>query len=166
MAVETVAGQRLVAFGVCLLSSFGLVGCSPSHIAPAGSRSVSSPVSTGGQSTSRHIIAAVGGVVRVGGASLMIPPGSLDRNTDIALAVGGQPPVGVPSLFQAAGPAVHGDLGGAHLTHGATLSLPLTAAVTSGVWERATWMSRLGPGCLARPRSIRGHVYSCCMCRI
>ena len=109
---------------------------------------MSSPVSTGGQSTSRHIIAAVGGVVRVGGASLMIPPGSLDRNTDIALAVGGQPPVGVPSLFQAAGPAVHGDLGGAHLTRGATLSLPLTAAVTSGVGagyldeQAGTWLPR------------------------
>jgi hypothetical protein len=94
---------------------------------------VSSPASTGGQSARLHIIAAIGGVIRVGGASLMVPAGSLDRDTDIALAVGGQPPVGVPDLFQAAGPAVHGDLGGAHLTHGATLSLPLPAGVTGGV---------------------------------
>jgi hypothetical protein len=128
-----VTGRRWIAFGVCLLMSSGLAACSPSYVPPARSRSVSSPTSTSGQSTHRHIIAAIGGVIRVGGASLTVPAGSLDRDTDIALAVGGPPPIGAPALFQAAGPAIHGDLGGAHLTHGATLSLPLSSVVTGGV---------------------------------
>lgn len=76
-----------------------------------------------------HMIAAAGGTVAVDGVSFSVPPAALDHDTDITLSVGKAPPTGAPTLFMPAGPAVHGDLGGAKLLRGATLTLPLASGV-------------------------------------
>jgi hypothetical protein len=78
-----------------------------------------------------HVTAAKGGTVSVAGVTLRLPPGALDHDTDVRLQVGAQPPSERPPLFAAAGPAVHGDLGGAHLSQSATLRLPLSQGVST-----------------------------------
>jgi hypothetical protein len=95
-----------------------LLACSlPACGGSQGRDTSKAPASLGSRSTRVHVIASVGGVIHVAGASLTVPAGSLSQDSDVQLRVGGQPPV---------------DLGGARLNHGATLRLPLAGSASKG----------------------------------
>lgn len=143
----TRTGDRLLAVVAAILLTCGLVACT-AHAHPGAGRSVSITPSPSVQSKTVHVIAAIGAVVRVAGASLAVPARSLDRDADVQLSVGGQPPAGAPAMYRAAGLAVHGDLGGARLVHGATLTLPLSTPAVgiagAGYLDESanTWLPR------------------------
>lgn len=90
-----------------------------------------SPTATPSKTVRVHISAVTGGIVTLAGVSLRLPPGSLDRDADVQLEIGRTPPLKTPALLRSAGPAVHGDLGGAHLSAPAILTIPVLGDVSA-----------------------------------
>ena len=155
--LRTAAVAVIVTVGLVLTAS----GC-PSSSSGSAADSVEPAPTSGADENSvvTHIVAADGGTVTVGGATLSIPAGSLDRDTEVSLAVNASnsvPAAGArgaatttaatstaatspapaatvtgPPFFKAAGPMVSGDLGGATLSRAATLVLPLSEPVADG----------------------------------
>lgn len=86
--------------------------------------STSVTVDMTGESEKRTVLAAEGGTITVGGATLVIPPGALDFDTEVTLSVGTPPTHRADDPLQAQGPLVTVDLGGAGLLAAATLQAP------------------------------------------
>ena len=160
------SSARAVILVTVLVLTFSACTSTPQDSADDSASTSSS--STTGDSATIRVMAADGGTVRVGGASLTIPAGSLDRDTDVRLSVAEADPadaatsssaqtsaetsanvesttgadpataspeadaISAPPFFQAAGPMVSGDLGGAHLSQPATLLLPLSTPIADG----------------------------------
>ncbi|MFO7546985.1 MAG: hypothetical protein R6W77_15950 [Trueperaceae bacterium] len=90
--------------------------------------STSVTVDVTGESEKRTVLAAEGGTITVGGATLVIPPDALDFDTEVTLSVGAPASQRADDPLQAAGPLVSVDLGGAALLAAATLQAPYVPA--------------------------------------